>query len=660
MTAASGFKRLGLAIAAVVAAGVGVIAAVSLFIPADTVGNAVKAEIKAVTGLDPIIRGDTSVSLFPWGTVSFADVVLGDERAGRPAFAAEQLTARLRLLPLLSGRIEAADLSLVRPRVFVSLDADGRSNWSGLVDMLARVLRPSANRTDRLMSFSEIRIADGTIDFRDEARGAVETLSGVELSLAWPAIAKSFAATGRFVWRDEPIDASVNIADLFAALIGDRAGLKIRLGGAPFKLAFDGHMSHHPTLKMEGTLATDTPSLRQAMIWAGQKPPPAGGFGRFALKAQTKVLGDIIALSAVNVELDGNTAEGVLTFATDGRKIVQGNLAAEDIDLTPYVSALRLLRGAGREWSRMPIAFEGLTGLDMDLSLSAQRVVVANVKLGRTAVAGNLRAGRMTVTIGESHAFGGVLKGYLGLAKADPGADFKLQLQFADVDLETCLDDLFGIRRLEGRGNLAFAVEASGNSVFALTRTLNGSAMLMARQGAIAGYDIEQLLRSLERRPLSGGGDFRSGSTPFDKLTVNLKFVQGTATVEDVRLEGTAVRLLLGGSVSVPTRDLDLKGMASLMSTTAAGTAPAFDLPFFVQGRWDSPIMFPDSQTLIERSPLLEDFKDRKTQDAVRSTIERLTRGAVPVLPGAAPAASPVAPGAASDAAAARPETEPK
>jgi AsmA protein len=660
MTAASGFKRLGFAIAAAVAVAVGVIAGVSLFVPADTVRNAVKAEIKAVTGLDPIIRGDASVSLFPWGTVSFADVVLGDESSGRPAFTAEQLTARLRLLPLLSGRIETADLSLFRPRVFVRLDADGRSNWSGLVDMLARALRSNANRTDRLISFSEIRIADGTIDFRDEVRGAAETLSGVELSLAWPAIANSFAATGRFVWRDEPIDAAVNIADLFAALTGDRAGLKIRLGGAPFKLAFDGHMSNRPSLKMEGTLATDTPSLRQAMIWAGQKPPPAGGFGRFALKAQTKVIGDIVALSAVNVELDGNTAEGVLTFATGGRKIVQGNLAAEEIDLTPYVPALRLLRGAGREWSRNPIAFEGLSAMDMDLSLSAQRIVIANVKLGRTAVAANLRAGHMILTIGESQAFGGVLKGYFGLTKADPGADFKSQLQFADVDLETCLDDLFGVRRLEGRGNLAFAVEASGNSVFALTHTLNGSATLMARQGAIAGYNIEQLLRSLERRPLSGGGDFRSGRTPFDKLTVNLRFIQGTAMVEDVRLEGTAVRLLLGGSASVPTRDLDLKGMASLMSTTAAGTAPTFDLPFFVQGRWDSPIMFPDSQTLIERSPLLEDFKDRKTQDAVRSAIERLTRGAVPGVPGSGPAPNPVAPGDPTGPSAARPEAKPQ
>ena len=43
----------------------------------------------------------------------------------------------------------------------------------------------------------------------------------------------------------------------------------------------------------------------------------------------------------------------------------------------------------------------------------------------------------------------------------------------------------------------------------------------------------------------------------------------------------------------MPTRDLDLKGVATLMSTANANE---FDLPFVVQGPWDDPIMLPDAQ----------------------------------------------------------------
>ena len=104
--------------------------------------------------------------------------------------------------------------------------------------------------------------------------------------------------------------------------------MKIRLAGAPVKFAFEGNWSTRPTLKIEGTLAADAPSLRDTLRWAGLKPLSGGGFGRFALKAKTNVSGGTIALSTVNVELDGNVAEGVLAFATDGRQTLQGTLAA--------------------------------------------------------------------------------------------------------------------------------------------------------------------------------------------------------------------------------------------------------------------------------------------------------------------------------------------
>ena len=35
-------------------------------------------------------------------------------------------------------------------------------------------------------------------------------------------------------------------------------------------------------------------------------------------------------------------------------------------------------------------------------------------------------------------------------------------------------DELFGFRRLEGKGQIAVAIEGSGSSVLAITHTLNG------------------------------------------------------------------------------------------------------------------------------------------------------------------------------------------
>ncbi len=102
------------------------------------------------------------------------------------------------------------------------------------------------------------------------------------------------------------------------------------------------------------------------------------------------------------------------------------------------------------------------------------------------------------------------------------------------------------------------------------------------------------------------------------------------------------MKIALAGSASIPARDLDLKGTASLTSATASDPA-SFELPFVVQGRWEDPVMLPDAQSLIRRSgaatPLLDAVRERRARDAVRSAIETLTR--IPPAPAPAVSAAP-------------------
>ena len=635
MPKAIGFKRIGLITGIAIALGVGFIALSSSLISADNARDTVKAQIKAATGLEPTIRGATGISIFPPDTITLNDVLLGGD-GDRPALAVQTLTARLRLLPLLMGRIEIANIVLMQPRISVRFERGGtQSNWSTLLDTLARATKPNAERG--ALSFSEIHISDGTVAIEDPARNIRETLDHAELSLAWPSISKSFAVTGQFRWRNEPVDASLAIGDFYAALTGDNSSLKFRMSAAPLKLAFDGTVSNKPNVRIDGTLAADAARLRDTAGWIGAGTPPGGGFGRFALKSTLKASGGVYALSGVNVELDGNVAEGVVSYSTGERNLLQGTLAAGNMDLSPYISTFQLLTGNVREWNKAPFTVNGLSALDIDLRMSAAQLIVGNAKVGRTAVATNLRGGKLAVTIGESQAYGGLITGSFALAKAESGVEAKSQMLFANVDLESCLGQMFGMKRVEGKGNLTFAVEATGNSIDALAHTLGGTANLTATEGSLSGLNIEQLLRRLERRPLSGAGDFRSGRTPFDRFNMALRITNGVAAGDDIRLDGPAVRLAVAGTASIPARDFNLKGTATLIGS---GSEQGFDLPFIVQGNWDEPIILPDPQILIRRSgaaaPLLDAVRDRKAREAVRSAIDRLT-GSTTAAPASAP-----------------------
>jgi AsmA protein len=626
LSAVTGFKRLALAVGALILGVFGALAVVSFLIPKDQVREAVKSEIRAATGLDPLLRGDVSVSLFPYGQVTLADVALG-EGPGEPPLQARLLTARLSFLPLLMGRIDIADIALLEPRIVVAVDENGRSNWARLLSSLGRSVEPDSP------SFSEIRINGGTLIVRDDYRKIYELVSDADLSLAWPAISRSFAVTGSASYRGEALEIGVTLANFNAALQGERSALKVRIAGAPMKFTFDGAMATRPTLKIEGATSADSPSLRRTLAWLGKKPLPGGGFERLSLKAQTNMVGGTIALSQVNLELDGNVAEGVLTFAADGRQTLQGTLAVDHLDLTPYLSTVRLLTAAEREWSRTRFDLDGLATADLDLRLSAGKVTIGTTNLGRTAIATNLRGGKLGITIGESRGFGGVIRGSIGLARTEQGATFASQLQFDGINLERCIGELFGLKRIEGRGNLTMSLEGTGPNVYALTRTLDGEATLTGVKGALTGLNVEQLLRRLERRPLSGGSEFRSGRTPFETLSVKMKIAQGNVTVEDVNLRGPAVRLALAGEASIPARDLDLKGVATLVAASPNGKP--FELPFAVQGPWDDPLLLPDAHILIQRSgaaaPLLDALRARR--DATRVPAAETPAAAAPGAP---------------------------
>jgi len=580
-------------------------------------------QIRAVTGLDLVVNGPIDVTVFPQSRVVFHDVGLKGETAKDAALSVKTLVANLRLLPLLMQRFQIADVVLTRPQIRIAREADGTSNWTPFIETLTRTIKPDVESP---LSFSEIRIQDGTLTYADAA-GHAETAQDINLSLAWPSISRSFAATGQFDWRGARVDGSISVNDFLAALAGERSGLRVRVTAPALKFAFDGAVANKTSLVLDGTLAADSHSLRSALRWLGQAPPGSGGFGRFALKARANLVGPSLALTNVNVELDGNAAEGVMTYSNIGRQALQATLAAGSVDLTPYVSTFRLLASGARDWNRQLFDLSALSATDLDIRLSAAKMTLGSSHLGRTALGANLRGGALALSIGEAQIFGGIAKGSFGISSANLAADVRAQFQLVDVDLQTCASELFGTNKLSGRGNLNIVLNATGSSPFGLAQTLAGTATLIGHDGAISGFNVEQLLKRLERRPLSGGGNFRSGQTPFDTLKIAVHFNEGVATADDIQINGPNANLTLTGTASVPAREYDLKGVASLVSASA--NSPAFELPFVVQGPWDDPLIFPDPVSLIRRSPasapLLEAVKDRRTRDTVRSVLERIT-----------------------------------
>ena len=251
---AQGTRRLAMPVAALFGLVVVVLIGSSWLLNRDALRKAVEAQIRAVTGLDLVVKGGTDISVFPGSYVSFHDVGLRGGADADPALTVDVLTANLRLLPLLLQRFEIADVMMLRPRIRVVRDINGDSNWTPFVGTITRTMKPGA---ENQVSFSEIRIQDGELSYEDPVRQIKEALGDIDLSLAWPSISRSFAATGQFDWRGERVDGSIAIGDFLAALSGDRSSFKARLASAPLKLAFDGTAANRTSMMMEGTMTIE-------------------------------------------------------------------------------------------------------------------------------------------------------------------------------------------------------------------------------------------------------------------------------------------------------------------------------------------------------------------------------------------------------------------
>src|ERR1700676_221702 len=152
LTMAQGMKRLGMPIAALLGVALVGLIATSWFINREALRQAVEAQIRTVTGLDLVVKGNIEVSVFPASYVSFHDVGLKGGGTADPALVVDVLTANLRLLPLLLQRFEISDVMMLRPHIHIKRTPDGESNWTPFIRTIARTMKPGA---DNQLSFSE-------------------------------------------------------------------------------------------------------------------------------------------------------------------------------------------------------------------------------------------------------------------------------------------------------------------------------------------------------------------------------------------------------------------------------------------------------------------------------------------------------------------------
>jgi AsmA protein len=618
VSVSSRMQRFAIGAVAIVAILALALVALPYLVSGQQIRGVASRAIQSATGIVPRIDGPVRLVLLPRPAIQIQEVSLNDGSINGPAVGA--LQASLQFWPLLFGELKVATLTLERLRLAIEFSSDGR--------LLAGLpINPQiANDQD----VPELRVVKGSVLIRIQGRDRDEIISGVDASLNWSGA--SLTATGSFMIGQKLANGTLMIADTVALAKGQRSALRLRIEAEPARLAYEGGISlQEAVLHGEGSLSADGRSLRDALALFGTSVPSPTGFGRFSVKSKVSLTPIAFTFTNLSLELDGNRADGGLIWKRDAsRPILQGTLASDVTDLSIYQSPFRLMAASGREWNPAPIQISLLHNFDLDLRLSSGKLIAGKIEIGKVAIALGAKNRLFTAAIGEAQFYGGTLRGNASWNASEEIPSLRLDASFNNFDLERGLGGLSGFRRLEGKGSLALAITARGRSVKEVAEAISGKAELAMKQGALAGINAESVLRRLERRPLSSTGGLRGGRTPFERLTGSLAIDKGMANLSVLEIESPILKINLHGETSIPRREFDLRGTASLIRAPQAGSQQiAFDLPFLIHGNWDDPYLLPDPDALIRHSgaaaPLLDAVRGRAAREAMRNVIETVT-----------------------------------
>ncbi|MFN7113144.1 MAG: AsmA family protein [Alphaproteobacteria bacterium] len=166
------------------------------------------AHASAYMQRDVVIGGDISFRLLPNPQLSVADVTMASiEGAKQPhLLKLRQLEAKVRLQPLLQGRIEVEKINLVGPELTLEVLDDARANWQGLTQGDKPFVFGQSGGAVKL---EDVTLQDGRIRYLHTASGVDIAFDKLNFSVGAPSLRGPYKIVGEMLFKEVPVNVEI-------------------------------------------------------------------------------------------------------------------------------------------------------------------------------------------------------------------------------------------------------------------------------------------------------------------------------------------------------------------------------------------------------------------------------------------------------------------
>ncbi len=596
------------------------IAVLPSIVPMERIVAEGAAEVEAATGRKLTVGGEPSLSLWPEVAIRLNQVAFANAEGAPDANMAtvEAVRVAVPVLPLLSGEVEVKEFVLVKPDIRLYVDPQGKPNWQfGDADPASAgggASGSSGGGAPEELSdirLGDVRIEDGRISYVDAKGGTNEVLENVNVSIALPSLEGPFSLDGGLAWKGDDLTLKLDMAKPKAAMEGGKTQMKLAAAGSHIDLSFDGEADFSKGFALAGAAAVKTPSIKNLAAWAAAPIEMEGDvLGPFEAKGRLALSDGRIAFTGADLAIDAIRGKGDFALLTSGAvPAIQAKLALGELDLNPYMPASAEGGAAGgggsgdAGWSTDPIDLSGLKAANADLDLSVEKLIVQEIKIGKSRVVAKLKGGVLDVNLSEMALYGGAGAGTVKVDASGATPKIANAFKLTGILAQPLLTDAAQFSELSGKGDLDIQATAAGGSEAELVKSVNGGGSFAFRDGSIEGFNLGAMVRKVETAFTSASAG-EPQQTDFSALTGTFKITNGVVTNDDLLMLAPLFRVTGEGQTSLPARNVNyrVKPKAVASATGQGGDAglAGIAVPVIIKGPWSNLSYAPDLSGVVE------------------------------------------------------------
>jgi AsmA protein len=650
------FKVLGGLAAAIAVLLGGALLGVWLLVNPNQFKGRIAAAVKESTGRELQLTGDIKLSVFPWIALELGPATLGNPPgfSEEPFLSLAHASVRVKLLPLLSKRLEVARVDVDGLNVRLRKNAEGRGNWQE-ADLSAAVKADADHGAARSGApLARLHVQHGRVSYEGMTIENISLETGAAAAAQLVPVRATFDANRGIAGEQLSMTAQFDLSEDAQALQWQLAAVNFSgtltrgradrpthwelsapilqvnlaqqtLAVPAFAMSYAGaHVNGQVSatrilddLSLTGSAILPPLVLREFAPRLGiTLPTTRDAKALSALSASTDFAygANAVSLSNMHVRLDDTALQGHIQFHTGEKGAIEFDLTADQIDLDRY----RAPQGATADpHSAADDAARSATPLDARGTFRLNAAHVARTDLSSLRI--NLVAEGNVIHLFpiEAQLDGGRYSGDITVDRRGAVPTLSVDEHLTGVDMARLLAGTAQKGRLSGRATLNLKATARGATVDAFLKTLSGHLEANLAQGALEGIDVAYemgLARALIDKSAAPPRE-NTGHTPFEVFQTSAQIANGVAETHDLTIASSLLKVSGQGRANLSSKAIDFK----LSAAVATAPARTTDIPLKVTGTYTDPTVRPDIEAVAK------DQLKQKLQDVLKKNgLEKL------------------------------------